>query len=115
MLDQITPIILTWNEAPNIGRTLDQLQWARDIIVVDSLSDTRRSISSLARPNSSLQAAIRFAEDQWNFALCETGFTTEWVLALDADYLLPLKRSKRSEPLKPSKTWRLSREVRLLS
>ena len=38
MLDQITPLILTYNEAPNIGRTLEQLTWARDIVVVDSFS-----------------------------------------------------------------------------
>lgn len=39
MLDQITPIILTYNEAPNIAWTLEPLQWAREIIVVDSLSN----------------------------------------------------------------------------
>ena len=39
MLDQITPLILTYNEAPNIGRTLAALAWARDIVVVDSFSD----------------------------------------------------------------------------
>ena len=38
MLDQITPLILTYNEAPNIARTLANLIWARDIVVVDSFS-----------------------------------------------------------------------------
>ena len=28
MLNEITPLILTFNEAPNIGRTLDRLSWA---------------------------------------------------------------------------------------
>ncbi len=28
-LDDITPVILTFNEAPNIGRTLERLSWAR--------------------------------------------------------------------------------------
>ena len=32
-LDQITVLILTYNEAPNIGRALDRLTWARDIVV----------------------------------------------------------------------------------
>ena len=43
MLDQITPVILTFNEAPNIGRTLSMLKWAKDIVIVDSIStdDTR--------------------------------------------------------------------------
>ena len=38
MLDQITPVILTYNEAANIGRTLERLAWAREVVVVDSLS-----------------------------------------------------------------------------
>ena len=36
MLEQITPIILTYNEAPNIRRTLDSLRWAERVVVVDS-------------------------------------------------------------------------------
>ena len=39
MFDQITALILTYNEAPNIGRILERLDWARDIVVVDSFSD----------------------------------------------------------------------------
>ena len=36
MLDQITPVLLTYNEEENIGRTLPRLRWAKDIVVVDS-------------------------------------------------------------------------------
>ena len=36
MLDEITPLILTYNEAPNIARTLRPLEWAREIVVIDS-------------------------------------------------------------------------------
>jgi len=39
MIEDITPLILTYNEAPNIGRALAQLRWAREIVVVDSFSD----------------------------------------------------------------------------
>ena len=39
MLEQITPLILTFNEAPNIGRLLERLDWARRVVVVDSFSD----------------------------------------------------------------------------
>ena len=39
VLDQITPLILTYNEAPNIARTLAGLSWAKEIVVVDSFSD----------------------------------------------------------------------------
>lgn len=103
MLDQITPIILTWNEAPNIGRTLDQLQWARDIIVVDSLSDDE-TLDIVARTPQARVFNRRFIslEDQWNFALRETGIATEWVLALDADYVLPPEAVEEIRALKPS-------------
>ncbi|WP_216092565.1 glycosyltransferase [Candidatus Marithrix sp. Canyon 246] len=38
MLEQITPILLTYNEQPNIERTLTKLSWAKDIVIVDSFS-----------------------------------------------------------------------------
>ena len=36
MLIDITPLIITYNEAPNVRRTLDKLVWAKRIVVVDS-------------------------------------------------------------------------------
>ena len=36
LLDRITVLLLTYNEEANIGRTLEQLSWARRILVVDS-------------------------------------------------------------------------------
>jgi glycosyltransferase involved in cell wall biosynthesis len=103
MLEQITPIILTWNEASNIGRTLDPLQWARDIIVVDSLSDDE-TLDIVARTPQARVFKRRFVslEDQWNFALRETGIETEWVLALDADYVLTPEALEEIGALRPS-------------
>jgi glycosyltransferase involved in cell wall biosynthesis len=86
----ITALLLTHNEAPNIERTLARLDWARRIVVVDSGS-TDGTLEILARhANVAVhsRAFDRFA-DQWNFALKETGIDTDWVLALDADYLIP--------------------------
>ena len=87
MLDQITPVILTYNEAPNIGRTLDQLQWARDIIVIDSGS-TDETLAILGR-----YPHVRVVHRDFDSfaAQCNFGLTqirTEWVLSLDADYLV---------------------------
>lgn len=89
MLDQITPLILTHNEAPNIGRTLAELSWASDIVVIDSFSDDETlDIVSTFPQVRVYQRAFDSHENQWNFALKETGIESEWVLALDADYVI---------------------------
>jgi glycosyltransferase involved in cell wall biosynthesis len=89
MLEQITPLILTYNEAPNIGRTLERLRWARDIVVVDSFSDdeTLEIVSQFSNVRVFQRVFDSFAS-QWHFGLKETGISTEWVLALDADFIL---------------------------
>src|SRR4051812_39765421 len=89
MLDQITPIILTYNETPNIGRAIEQVSWARDIIVVDSFSDdTTIEIASRFPQVRIFQRKFDSLENQCNYALVETGSSTDWVLALDADYIV---------------------------
>lgn len=40
-LAQLTPLLLTYNEEPNIDRTLGGLGWARRIVVIDSGSSDR--------------------------------------------------------------------------
>lgn len=89
MLELITPLVLTYNEAPNIGRTLEQLRWARDIVVVDSFSDdeTLGIISKYPQARIVQRKFDNFAA-QCNFGLTQCGITTEWVLSLDADYQL---------------------------
>ena len=89
MFKQITPLILTYNEAPNIGRTLGRLSWADDIVVVDSFSDDETLKLIAGFPHVRVfQRSFDTHERQWNFALSETGISSEWVLALDADYTL---------------------------
>jgi glycosyltransferase involved in cell wall biosynthesis len=89
MLNQITPLILTFNEAPNIGRTLDRLSWAKDIVIVDSMSaDDTRAIAERYPAVRVFERAFTTHTEQWNFGLQQTGITTEWVLALDADFVL---------------------------
>jgi glycosyltransferase involved in cell wall biosynthesis len=87
LLEQITPLILTFNEAPNIGRTLAKLSWARQIVVVDSGS-TDDTLAILRR-SPSVQVIHHTFEDfasQCNFGLAQ--ITSPWVLSLDADYEL---------------------------
>jgi glycosyltransferase involved in cell wall biosynthesis len=83
----ITPLVLTFNEAPNIGRTLDRLAWARRIVVVDSFS-TDDTVAICRRHPQVDVVQRRFDEHavQWNFGLDQV--STPWVLTLDADYVL---------------------------
>lgn len=85
----ITPLVLTFNEAPNIARTLSRLSWAKDIVIVDSFStDATREIAARHPGVRLFQRVFTTHAEQWNFGLHETGITTEWVLALDADFVL---------------------------
>ena len=103
MLDQITPLILTYNEAPNISRTLDSLRWASEVVVVDSFSTDETATIAASYPNVRvIQRAFDCHRDQWEFGLKETGIPTEWVLALDADYILTTDLINELEKLTPS-------------
>lgn len=89
MLDDITPVILTLDEEPNIARTLSKLHWAREIVIVDSGSqdDTVRIASADPRVRV-IQRKFDGHAEQWNFAISKTGIKTNWILALDADFVL---------------------------
>jgi hypothetical protein len=87
MLRSITPVILTWNEAPNIARTLACLGFAREIVVVDSGSSDATLEIIKSDPRVRLfERSFDSHGRQWHFAIFETGITTPWVLRLDADY-----------------------------
>ena len=102
MLDEITPLILTYNEAPNIGRTLARLTWARDIVVVDSYSNDETLAIARSFPQVRVfQRRFDSLQNQWNYALQETGISSEWVLALDADYLVTNELVEEIRELQP--------------
>jgi glycosyltransferase involved in cell wall biosynthesis len=89
MLSKITPLILTFNEEANIQRTLARLSWAHDIVVVDSGSTDATLNILRACPHVRIFERAFFSHaEQWNYGLSATGIRTEWVLALDADYVL---------------------------
>ena len=105
MLDQITPLILTFNEAPNLARTLDRLNWASDIVVVDSMStDDTRAIAARYPQVRVFERKFTSHAEQWNFGLQQTGIKTEWVLALDADFVLTDAIVAELQHLQPSAT-----------
>lgn len=87
--EAITPLILVWNEEANIGRVLDRLSWAKEIVVVDSGS-TDKTLDILSGYANVRVVTRKFDShaNQWNFGLQQCGITSDWVLALDADYVL---------------------------
>lgn len=87
MFLEITPLLLTFNEAPNLRRTLEKLTWAADILVVDSFStDETPAIAALFPQVRVVQRPFDTFANQCNFGLDLVA--TPWVLSLDADYIL---------------------------
>lgn len=89
LLDQITVLILTYNEEANIQRSLDQVKWAKRIVVVDSGSTD--STLDIVRNYPQVEVMTRKFDNhcaQWNFGIAVCGDSTRWILALDADYVL---------------------------
>jgi len=88
MLDRVTPVILTRDEEPNIGRTLEHLRWAREVVVCDSGSSDATLEIARRFPNVRIvERPLDTLADQWTFAVSQA--TTQWVLTLDADYIVP--------------------------
>lgn len=83
----ITPLILTWNEEPNLRRCLERLTWAAQVLIIDSGSTD--GTADIARQFPNVRLVVRAFDDhttQWNFGV--EAVETNWVLALDADYVL---------------------------
>lgn len=87
MIEEITPVIITYNEAPNVARTLNKLVWAKRIIIVDSGSNDETLDIIHSYPQA--QFIYRPFDDcasQWNFG--NNQVDRGWILSLDADYEL---------------------------
>ena len=101
-VDDITPLLITYNGIQNIERTLARLGWAKQLLVVDGGS-TGGTLDVLAG-DSRIEVRHRpfdsFAE-RCNFGLSQVW--TEWVLSLDADYELSEELIAELRRLKPSK------------
>jgi glycosyltransferase involved in cell wall biosynthesis len=84
-VDDITPLLITYNEIANIERTLAALSWARQILVIDSGS-TDGTLEALAKDPriATIHRPFDSFAEQCNFGL--TQIRTPWVLSMDADY-----------------------------
>jgi len=98
---EITPLILTYNESPNIGRILQRLTWAKRIVVIDSYStdETLEILKSFPQVDVYQRKFDTFA-NQDNHGLDQ--ITSEWVLSLDADYLLTEELIEEINRLEPN-------------
>lgn len=89
-LDSIAVLVLTYDEEANIERTLDALVRFPEIVLVDSDSgDRTRDIAERYANVRVIKSRFESHASQWNFGLENCGIERPWVLALDADYVLP--------------------------
>ena len=88
-LSAITPVLLTFNEAANIERSLAPLDWARRVVVVDSgSSDATAQLVGRFANTALYERPFDSHAQQWTYAVGETGIDTEWILVLDADHIV---------------------------
>lgn len=103
MLFEITPVILTYNEAPNIARTLSALAWANRVVVLDSYSDdSTQTICESFENVDFIQRKFDQHSKQWNFAISQD-IGTQWILALDADHVVSDELTTELSNLQPNR------------
>lgn len=85
--DQVTAMVITYNEAANIERCLESLKWAPRVLLVDSGS-TDATLAIAARYPQVVVVTRAFDDfaSQCNFGLSQ--IQSRWVLSLDSDYEL---------------------------
>ena len=96
----LSVLIITYNEAPNLRRTLLALAWAKEILMVDSFStDETLEIARSFPQVRVVQRKFDSFAGQCNYGLQQA--RTEWVLSLDADYVLPPELAVEIQSLTP--------------
>lgn len=102
MSSDISAIVLTYNEEANIRECLDSIKTLPFIYVVDSGSTDRTLDICLEYTQHIFHHDYLNHADQWQWALDSLPIDTNWILALDADFVVTpelLKRVGRDIPL----------------
>ena len=83
-------MLICKDEQSNIGRVLERLTWAKRVLLIDSGStdETLRIAQSFANVEILVRSFDSFA-GQCNFGISK--ITSDWILSLDADYVLTTK------------------------
>lgn len=96
-MSRISAVILCHNELPNIRYCLESVKGWADVYVVDSGStDGTLAICAEYTPHVFHHPYENHAS-QWNWALENLPLTNDWVLALDADFVVTPQLRKQLE------------------
>jgi glycosyltransferase involved in cell wall biosynthesis len=97
----LTALVLTYNEQDNIRRNLEALAWVPKVIVVDSFSNDQTLEIARSFPNVQVvQRVFDTYANQRNAGLDR--IDTEWVITLDADYVLTAELQEEIKKLEPA-------------
>jgi len=96
----LSAVVLTYNEQENIRRNLEALVWVPKVLVIDSFSNDHTLEIARSFPNVQIvQRAFDTYANQRNAGLDR--IDTEWVLTLDADYVLTAELQEEIKKLEP--------------
>ena len=96
----LSAVILTKDEEANVGRCLEKLRWVPKVLVLDSGS--RDGTERIAKSFPNVEWATRPFDSfagQCNYALGR--LKSEWVLSMDADYILSDEVIREISDLRP--------------
>ena len=82
----VSAVMITYNEAKNLRRTISQLSWCDEIIVVDSFSTDGTERIARDMHCKLIQRVFESYSEQKSFAISKS--KNDWVLCLDADEYL---------------------------
>jgi glycosyltransferase involved in cell wall biosynthesis len=97
----VTALVLTYNEQENIRRNLEALVWVPNVLIIDSFSNDQTLEIARSFPNVQVhQRVFDTYANQRNAGLDR--IDTEWVLTLDADYVLTAELQEEIKKLEPT-------------
>jgi glycosyltransferase involved in cell wall biosynthesis len=105
MKEKVSAVIITFNEATNLVRTLSQLDWCDEIIIVDSYSNDNTIAICREYGCKIFYKPFDGYGEQKQYAIGKAA--NDWILCLDADeYLTPKLVKELQEELKDTGNYR---------